>query len=136
MATTGELLTAEVPATEGIVRALEDAGIGGVFGIIGGSMGRLYDARYGHQATIRAVLSAQRHLAGQRAGRGAHVPSRSQPPGTVTGTGCRGTRTRIRPPTRNSRAMLSTPMLESPVSWANTPTSNGPRMAANLPNML
>ena len=35
--TTGQLLTAEVPATEGIVRALKDAGIDLVFGIIGGN---------------------------------------------------------------------------------------------------
>ena len=64
MATTEPLLTAEVPATEGIVRALEDAGIDMVFGIIGGNMGRLYDALYDHQATIRAVLVRHEQLAG------------------------------------------------------------------------
>ena len=65
----------------------------------------------------------------------AHLLSRSQP-AVATGTGCRGTRTRIRPPTRNRRAMLSTPMLVSPVICANTPTRTGPRMAANLPHIL
>ena len=63
MATTGQLLTAEVPATEGIVRALDDAGIDMVFGIIGGNMGRLYDALYDHQDTIRAVLVRHEQLA-------------------------------------------------------------------------
>ena len=63
MANTGQLLTAEVPATEGIVRALEDAGIDLVFGIIGGNMGRLYDALYDHQETIRAVLVRHEQLA-------------------------------------------------------------------------
>ena len=63
MATTEPLLTAEVPATEGIVRALEDAGIDMVFGIIGGNMGRLYDALYDHRATIRAVLVRHEQLA-------------------------------------------------------------------------
>ena len=63
MAITGALLHAEVPATEGIVRALEDAGIHMVFGIIGGNMGRLYDALYDHQSTIRAVLVRHEQLA-------------------------------------------------------------------------
>ena len=63
MAITGMLLEAEVPATEGIVRALEDAGIDMVFGIIGGNMGRLYDALYDHQSTIRAVLVRHEQLA-------------------------------------------------------------------------
>ena len=63
MAITGELLTAEVSATEGIVRALEDAGIDLVFGIIGGNMGRLYDALYDHRSTIRAVLVRHEQLA-------------------------------------------------------------------------
>ena len=63
MEITGVLLETEVPATEGIVRALEDAGIDMVFGIIGGNMGRPYDALYDHQATIRAVLVRHEQLA-------------------------------------------------------------------------
>lgn len=63
MVTTETLLAAEVPTAEGIVRALEDAGIDMVFGIIGGNMGRLYDALYDHQDTIRAVLVRHEQLA-------------------------------------------------------------------------
>jgi acetolactate synthase I/II/III large subunit len=60
---TGRLLTGETRAAEGIVRVLEEAGIDMVFGISGGSMGRLYDALYDHQGTIRTVLVRHEQLA-------------------------------------------------------------------------
>ncbi len=63
MTTTGKLLDEEVRGAEGIVRALEGAGIDMVFGIAGGSMGRLYDALYDHQDRIRAVLVRHEQLA-------------------------------------------------------------------------
>ena len=63
MATTETLLTAEGTTGEGIVRALEGAGIDMVFGIIGGNMGRLYDALYDHRSTVRAVLVRHEQLA-------------------------------------------------------------------------
>jgi len=58
-----KLLAGEVRAAEGIVRVLEEAGIDMVFGIIGGNMGRLYDALYDHQNRIRAVLVRHEQLA-------------------------------------------------------------------------
>ncbi len=63
MAKTEKLLTEEVRAAEGIVRVLEEAGIDMVFGIQGGNMGRLYDALYDHQDTVRAVLVRHEQLA-------------------------------------------------------------------------
>lgn len=63
MATTEKLLTGEVTAAEGIVRVLEEAGIDMVFGIAGGNMGRVYDALYDHQDTVRAVLVRHESLA-------------------------------------------------------------------------
>jgi len=57
------LLDEEVRAAEGIVRVLEDAGIDMVFGIAGGNMGRLYDALYDHQDSVRAVLVRHEQLA-------------------------------------------------------------------------
>src|SRR5262245_19284395 len=60
---TGKLLNAETRAAEGIVRVLEEAGIDMVFGIAGGNMGRLYDALYDHQGTIRSVLVRHEQLA-------------------------------------------------------------------------
>ena len=57
------LLEKESLAAEGIVRVLEDAGIDIVFGIQGGNMGRLYDALYDHQDTIRTVLVRHEQLA-------------------------------------------------------------------------
>ena len=42
---------------------LEEAGIDMVFGIAGGNMGRLYDALYDHQGTIRTVLVRHEQLA-------------------------------------------------------------------------
>ena len=58
-----KLLKAETRAAEGIVRVLEEAGIDMVFGIAGGNMGRLYDALYDHQGTVRAVLVRHEQLA-------------------------------------------------------------------------
>ncbi|HJU32134.1 MAG TPA: thiamine pyrophosphate-binding protein [Hyphomicrobiaceae bacterium] len=60
---TDKLLKAETRAAEGIVRVLEEAGIDMVFGIAGGNMGRLYDALYDHQGTVRAVLVRHEQLA-------------------------------------------------------------------------
>ena len=59
----GKLLNAETRAAEAIVRVLEEAGIDMVFGIAGGNMGRLYDALYDHQGTIRTVLVRHEQLA-------------------------------------------------------------------------
>ena len=60
---TDKLLTAPARAAEGIVRALEEAGIDMVFGISGGNTGRLYDALYDHQGTLRTVLVRHEQLA-------------------------------------------------------------------------
>ncbi|MGI9381632.1 MAG: thiamine pyrophosphate-binding protein, partial [Methyloligellaceae bacterium] len=61
--TTEKLLDREVSAAEGIARVLEEAGIDMVFGISGGNMGRLYDALYDHQDTVRTVLVRHEQLA-------------------------------------------------------------------------
>ena len=58
-----KMLQDEVLANEGIVRVLEEAGIDMVFGIAGGNMGRLYDALYDHQDTVRTVLVRHEQLA-------------------------------------------------------------------------
>lgn len=63
MPTLEKLLHEEVGAAEGIVRVLEGAGIDMVFGIAGGNMGRLYDALYDHQDTVRTVLVRHESLA-------------------------------------------------------------------------
>lgn len=63
MSTTGKLLQEETLAGEGIARVLEEAGIDMVFGIQGGNMGRLYDALYDHQDTVRSVLVRHEQLA-------------------------------------------------------------------------
>jgi acetolactate synthase-1/2/3 large subunit len=63
MPITEKLLQEEVRANEGIVRVLEGAGIDMVFGIAGGNMGRLYDALYDHQDTVRTVLVRHESLA-------------------------------------------------------------------------
>lgn len=63
MTMTERLLNEQVTAAEGIVRVLEEAGIDMVFGIAGGNMGRLYDALYDHQDTVRAVLVRHESLA-------------------------------------------------------------------------
>jgi acetolactate synthase-1/2/3 large subunit len=77
-----KLLDGEALAAEGIVRVLEDAGIDMVFGIQGGNMGRLYDALYDHQDTVRCVLVRHEQLASVMAevyGRMAGWPSISIP---------------------------------------------------------
>jgi acetolactate synthase-1/2/3 large subunit len=58
------LLQKVVSVPEAIVRVLEGAGIDMVFGIPGGQTGRIFDALYDHQATIRTVLVRQETLAG------------------------------------------------------------------------
>lgn len=63
MTRTGKLFTVETRAAEGIVRVLEEAGIDLVFGIAGGNIGRLYDALYDHQGTVRTVLVRHEQLA-------------------------------------------------------------------------
>ncbi|MDD9927824.1 MAG: thiamine pyrophosphate-binding protein, partial [Rhodospirillaceae bacterium] len=63
MATTEKMLSEEVRAGEGIARVLEEAGIDMVFGIQGGNMGRVYDALYDHQDTVRCVLVRHEQLA-------------------------------------------------------------------------
>jgi acetolactate synthase I/II/III large subunit len=63
MATKGKLLQEPTLAGEGIARVLEEAGIDMVFGIQGGNMGRLYDALYDHQDSVRSVLVRHEQLA-------------------------------------------------------------------------
>jgi acetolactate synthase-1/2/3 large subunit len=63
MPTTEKLLTEEVRASEAIVRVFEDAGIDMIFGIPGGHMGKLYDALYDHQDSVRCVLVRHEQLA-------------------------------------------------------------------------
>ncbi|MDK1025349.1 MAG: thiamine pyrophosphate-binding protein [Gammaproteobacteria bacterium] len=63
MQTTKRLFEEDVSVPEAIVRVLEEAGIDMIFGIIGGNMGRIYNALYDHQATIRAVLVRHESLA-------------------------------------------------------------------------
>jgi len=61
--TVGRMLDAPTGGAEAIVRVLEDAGIDMVFGIAGGNMGRLYNALYDHQDSVRAVLVRHEQLA-------------------------------------------------------------------------
>jgi acetolactate synthase-1/2/3 large subunit len=63
MANKTKLLQEPAPAGEGIARVFEQAGIDMVFGIQGGNMGRLYDALYDHQETVRCVLVRHEQLA-------------------------------------------------------------------------
>ena len=63
VAATEKLLSEEVSVVEAIVRVFEEAGIDMVFGIPGGNMGRLYDALYDHQSTVRAGLVRHEQLA-------------------------------------------------------------------------
>lgn len=63
MAKTERMLSEEVRAGEGIARVFEEAGIDMVFGIQGGNMGRVYDALYDHQDTVRCVLVRHEQLA-------------------------------------------------------------------------
>lgn len=63
MTSTPKMLTEPVRGAEAVVRVLEEAGIDMVFGIAGGNMGRLYDALYDHQDSVRAVLVRHEQLA-------------------------------------------------------------------------
>jgi len=63
MANKTKLLQEPALAGEGIARVFEQAGIDMVFGIQGGNMGRLYDALYDHQETVRCVLVRHEQLA-------------------------------------------------------------------------
>lgn len=63
MTNTQRLLTQPALASEAIVKVLEEAGIDMVFGIQGGNMGRLYDALYDRQDSVRAVLVRHEQLA-------------------------------------------------------------------------
>ncbi len=63
MATTEKMLSEEVRAGEGIARVFEEAGIDMIFGIQGGNMGRVYDALYDHQDSVRCVLVRHEQLA-------------------------------------------------------------------------
>lgn len=63
MANKSKLLQEPASAGEGIARVFEQAGIDMVFGIQGGNMGRLYDALYDHQDTVRCVLVRHEQLA-------------------------------------------------------------------------
>ena len=63
MANKTKLLQEPTPAGEGIARVFEQVGIDMVFGIQGGNMGRLYDALYDHQDTVRCVLVRHEQLA-------------------------------------------------------------------------
>jgi acetolactate synthase-1/2/3 large subunit len=63
MGTTKRLFEEDVSVCEGIVRVLEEVGIDTVFGISGGNMGRLFDALYDHQSSIRTVLVRHESLA-------------------------------------------------------------------------
>jgi len=63
MTTVEKMLNEEVQAGEGIARVFEEAGIDMVFGIQGGNMGRIYDALYDHQDSIRCVLVRHEQLA-------------------------------------------------------------------------
>ena len=60
---TEKLLDEEVGAAEAVARVFEEAGIDMVFGISGGNMGRIYDALYDHQDSIRTVLVRHEQLA-------------------------------------------------------------------------
>jgi hypothetical protein len=84
MAGKEKLLKVEVSAAEGIVQALEGAGIDMIFGIQGGNMGRLYDALYDHQDSIRAVLVRHEQLASVMAEVYGRLTGR---PGVCTGQG-------------------------------------------------
>jgi acetolactate synthase-1/2/3 large subunit len=57
-------LSEEVPVREAIVRALEQAGIGMIFGMPGGNAGQIYNALYDHKSTIRTVLVREEPKAG------------------------------------------------------------------------
>src|SRR5215207_6781208 len=57
-----KLLDSEVSVPEAVVRVLEQAGIEYVFGMPGGGTGRIFNALYDHQDTIRSVLVREEGL--------------------------------------------------------------------------
>jgi acetolactate synthase-1/2/3 large subunit len=62
--TAQRLLTEQVPVPEAIVRVLEEAGIGAVFGMPGGNTGwSIFNALYDHRERIRTVLVREEGLA-------------------------------------------------------------------------
>ncbi|MCE2391091.1 MAG: thiamine pyrophosphate-binding protein [Proteobacteria bacterium] len=58
------LFDSEVAPARGIVQVLEDAGIDAVFGMPGGMTGRIFDALYDYQSSIRTVLVREEARAG------------------------------------------------------------------------
>ncbi len=84
MTATEKLLDEEVRVTDAILRVLEEAGIDMVFGIAGGNMGRLYDALYDHQDSIRTVLVRHESLASVMAEVYGRLTGK---PGVATGQG-------------------------------------------------
>ncbi|HVW43660.1 MAG TPA: thiamine pyrophosphate-binding protein [Amycolatopsis sp.] len=58
------LLEGETTVRDGVVRVLEDAGIGAVFGMPGGHTGVIYDALFDHRDRIRPVLVREESVAG------------------------------------------------------------------------
>ncbi|MEJ2089377.1 MAG: thiamine pyrophosphate-binding protein [Gammaproteobacteria bacterium] len=84
MPSTDTLLKEETTVPDAIVRVLEEAGIDMVFGIAGGNMGRLYDALYDHQSSVRAVLVRHEQLASVMAEVYGRLTGK---PGVATGQG-------------------------------------------------
>jgi len=58
-----KLLDHDVSVPEAVVRVLEEAGIDHVFGMPGGGTGRIFNALYDHQDSIRTVLVREEGLA-------------------------------------------------------------------------
>ena len=56
------LLEQDVSVPEAVVRVLEQAGIDHVFGMPGGGTGRIFNALYDHQSSIRSVLVREEGL--------------------------------------------------------------------------
>lgn len=84
MAGTSKMMTEAVGGAEAVVRVMEEAGIDMVFGIAGGNMGRLYNALYDHQDTVRAVLVRHEQLASVMAEVYGRLTGK---PGVATGQG-------------------------------------------------
>ncbi|HYM70294.1 MAG TPA: thiamine pyrophosphate-binding protein [bacterium] len=78
------LLDARVSVPEAIVRVLEEAGVGAVFGMSGGNTGRIFAALADHRASIRTVLVRHEALATSAAESYARVSGR---PGVAIGQG-------------------------------------------------
>jgi acetolactate synthase-1/2/3 large subunit len=77
------LAQGEIRTVDGIVAALDQAGIDAVFGMPGGNTGRVFDALYGHPR-IRTVLLREESLAGVMAEVYGRLTGR---PGVVIGQG-------------------------------------------------